>query len=128
MPHSFDRFFCAAAPRGSTVLARADHAPSGMVVVTHEWMHDSHPLHRRECVHDYDEILLWIGGAAERRRSDARIRVDIEGEDYLVRGPGSVLIPAGVGHRLPAITRTERPVSLVCVALTAVGGPPDRTA
>ncbi len=104
----------------SLALMRAADVPGAPVFLDHAWIGETTEpgLWVHEHVHDYDEVLIWVGNdPRDRKNLGGELYLDIEGERYTATTSGSVLIPAGVRHCPLGFTHVERPFHFMALAL-----------
>lgn len=102
-------------------LMRAADVPSSTVHMAFSWIGStSESVHWvNEHVHDYDEVLIWMGSDPENPHDlGGEISLDIEGENHRVTTTGSVYIPAGTRHCPLDFVRVDRPFSFIALSLS----------
>lgn len=76
-----------------------------------------------EHVHDYDEILMWMGSDPQNLHDlGAEISMTIEGEEHRVTTTGSVYVPAGLHHCPLDFVRVDRPFTFIALSLNGSYG------
>ncbi|MBS0397878.1 MAG: hypothetical protein JSR95_04280 [Proteobacteria bacterium] len=106
-------------------LLRAVDIPGATVHMAYSWIG---PTDKRihwvnEHVHDYDEVLVWLGSdPANPHDLGGEISIDIGGENYRVTTTGSLYIPAGIRHCPLDFMRVERPFQFFALSLNKVYG------
>ena len=73
----------------------------------------------QEHVHDYDEILFFMGSDRENPEElHGELDLYLEGEPYRIRETAFVYIPAGVRHCPLDYLRVDRPHQFISLSLT----------
>src|SRR5699024_7206425 len=106
--------------REAFALMRAADVPQSPIFLDQTWITETTEpgLWVTEHVHDYDEVLIWMGNDPDDHRAlGGELYLDIEGERYTADTTGSVLIPAGVRHCPLGFTHVERPFLFLALAL-----------